>query len=60
MAQRIVQFADSTGPKRVQADPDCGFSTFANISQMDAGTSLLELRAPLDARRTAMQRLWVG
>ncbi len=58
IAQRIVRYAETVGRERVLAGTDCGFATFAGMSQVDPDIAWAKLAALSQGARLASERLW--
>ena len=58
VAQRIIQYAESVGPERIIAAPDCGFGTFVGLSSVSEEIMWLKLEALVEGARLASDRLF--
>jgi 5-methyltetrahydropteroyltriglutamate--homocysteine methyltransferase len=58
IAQRIIRYAEAVGPERVMAGTDCGFATFAGMSEVDPDIAWAKLAALSVGARLASDRLW--
>ena len=58
IAQRLIQFSNVVGAKRISAGTDCGFSTFAGYPTVDPEIVWLKLQALADGAMLASQRLF--
>ena len=58
VAQRIIQYAETVGPERVIAAPDCGFGTFVGLSSVAEEIMWLKLEALVEGARLASDRLF--
>ena len=58
VAERICRFARAVGRENVIAGTDCGFSTFAGLTQVDPKIIWAKFRAMAEGARLASQRLW--
>lgn len=58
VAQRIIQYAETVGPERVIAAPDCGFGTFVGLSSVAEEIMWLKLEALVEGARLASERLF--
>jgi 5-methyltetrahydropteroyltriglutamate--homocysteine methyltransferase len=56
IAQRICRYAEVVGAERVLAGTDCGFATFAGLSQVDPGIAWAKLAALSEGARLASER----
>lgn len=57
VAQRLLRFASVVGPERVMAGADCGFATFAGVSQVDSGIAWAKLGSLVEGARIASEEL---
>jgi 5-methyltetrahydropteroyltriglutamate--homocysteine methyltransferase len=58
VAERICRFADVVGRENVIAGTDCGFATFAGLSDVDPAITWAKLQAMAEGARLASQQLW--
>lgn len=58
VAQRLVRYADLVGKTNVIAGSDCGFATFAGISDVDPQIAWAKLAAMTEGARLASEHLW--
>ena len=58
VAERICRFAQVVGRENVIAGTDCGFSTFAGLSDVDPNITWEKLKAMAEGARLASQQLW--
>lgn len=57
VAQRLLRFASVVGPERVMAGIDCGFATFAGMSQVDPEIAWAKLGSLVEGARIASEEL---
>lgn len=57
VAQRLLRFASVVGPERVVAGIDCGFATFAGMSQVDPEIAWAKLGSLVEGARIASEEL---
>jgi 5-methyltetrahydropteroyltriglutamate--homocysteine methyltransferase len=58
VAQRLVRYAEVVGRERVIAGTDCGFATFAQVSQVEPEITWAKFRAMAEGARMASAQLW--
>lgn len=58
IAQRLEQYAQVIDPERLEADSDCGFSTFAGYPTVDPDIAWLKLGAMVDGAEVAAKRIF--
>jgi 5-methyltetrahydropteroyltriglutamate--homocysteine methyltransferase len=58
VAERICRFAEVVGRENVIAGTDCGFATFAGLSDVDPKITWAKLQAMAEGTRIASQQLW--
>jgi 5-methyltetrahydropteroyltriglutamate--homocysteine methyltransferase len=58
VAERICRFAEVVGRENVIAGTDCGFATFAGLSDVDPKITWAKLQAMAEGARIASQQLW--
>ncbi len=58
VAERICRFAEVVGRENVIAGTDCGFSTFAGLTEVDPQIAWAKLRAMAEGARIASAQLW--
>lgn len=58
VAERICRFAEVIGRENVIAGTDCGFSTFAGLSDVDPNITWEKLKAMAEGARIASRQLW--
>ncbi len=58
VAQRIIDYAETVGPERIIAAPDCGFGTFVGLSSVAEEIMWLKLEALVEGARLASDRLF--
>ena len=58
VAERICRFAEVVGRENVIAGTDCGFATFAGLSDVDPKITWAKLHAMAEGARLASQQLW--
>jgi 5-methyltetrahydropteroyltriglutamate--homocysteine methyltransferase len=58
VAERICRFAEVVGRENVIAGTDCGFATFAGLSDVDPKITWAKLQAMAEGARLASQQLW--
>jgi 5-methyltetrahydropteroyltriglutamate--homocysteine methyltransferase len=58
VAERICRFAEIVGRENVIAGTDCGFATFAGMSDVDPKITWAKLQAMAEGARIASQQLW--
>lgn len=58
IAERLVRFAEVVGRENVIAGTDCGFSTFAGLTEVDPEITWAKFRAMAEGARLASQQLW--
>jgi 5-methyltetrahydropteroyltriglutamate--homocysteine methyltransferase len=58
VAERICRFAEVVGRENVIAGTDCGFATFAGLSDVDPKIAWAKLHAMAEGARLASQQLW--
>jgi len=57
VAQRLLRYTSVVGPERVMAGADCGFATFAGVSQVDPDIAWAKLGSLVEGARIASQEL---
>ena len=57
VAQRLLRYASAVGPERVMAGVDCGFATFAGLSQVDPDIAWAKLGSLVEGAAIASQEL---
>jgi len=58
VAERICRFAEVVGRENVIAGTDCGFATFAGLSDVDPKITWAKLQAMAEGARLASRQLW--
>jgi 5-methyltetrahydropteroyltriglutamate--homocysteine methyltransferase len=58
VAERICRFAEVVGRENVIAGTDCGFATFAGLSDVDPKITWEKFKAMVEGARIASQQLW--
>jgi len=58
VAERLCRFADVVGRENVIAGTDCGFATFAGLSDVDPKITWAKFQAMAEGTRLASQQLW--
>lgn len=58
VAERLCRFADVVGRESVIAGTDCGFATFAGLSDVDPKITWAKFQAMAEGARLASQQLW--
>ena len=58
VAERICRFAEVVGRENVIAGTDCGFATFAGLSDVDPKITWEKFKAMAEGARIASQQLW--
>jgi 5-methyltetrahydropteroyltriglutamate--homocysteine methyltransferase len=58
VAERICRFAEVVGRENVIAGTDCGFATFAGLSDVDPKITWAKLHAMAEGARLASEQLW--
>jgi 5-methyltetrahydropteroyltriglutamate--homocysteine methyltransferase len=58
VAERICRFAEAVGRENVIAGTDCGFATFAGLSDVDPKITWEKFKAMAEGARIASQQLW--
>ena len=58
VAERICRFAEVVGRENVIAGTDCGFATFAGLSDVDPTITWEKFKAMAEGARLASQQLW--
>ena len=57
VAQRLLRYASAVGPERVMAGVDCGFATFAGLSQVDPDIAWAKLGSLVEGAAIASREL---
>src|SRR5215475_13268590 len=58
VAERICRFAEVVGRENVIAGTDCGFATFAGLSDVDPKITWAKFKAMAEGARLASRQLW--
>jgi 5-methyltetrahydropteroyltriglutamate--homocysteine methyltransferase len=58
VAERLCRFAEVVGRENVIAGTDCGFSTFAGLTEVDPQITWAKFRAMVEGARLASEQLW--
>jgi 5-methyltetrahydropteroyltriglutamate--homocysteine methyltransferase len=57
IAERLTRFADIVGRERVMAGSDCGFGTFAGVSNVAPSVVWAKFKSMAEGARRATERL---
>lgn len=58
VAERLCRFAEVVGRENVIAGTDCGFSTFAGLTEVDPQITWAKFRAMAEGAQIASKQLW--